>query len=574
VTLKPSKPDAVGRFPATPRFQLDAGLATLHDRAKAWLDLPLPEKIEHLAEVRRRTLEVSDELVADAIRSKGVGEEFAGEDWIGGIVVQMRTMRFLEESLRSIHETGRPLFRERDIAVRPDGQVTVRVMPADRWDRIAYLNWTADVWLDPEIRRDEVWDHLGGIHTKPATASSAVGLVLGAGNQLCIAPLDVVHKLFVEGHVAMLKYNPVNDYMGPYVEYAFERLITDGFVRTAYGGSDVGHYLAHHDLVEEVHITGSARTFEIIVFGPGEEGALRKAANDPVLDKPITGELGNVSPTIVVPGTWSRRALRYHAEHIAAQMMQNDGFNCVAAKSLVVPHHWDQKDEFLAEVRRVLLGLPERPAYYPGAEERWDRFVEGHADVEILGHRCEGKVPPALIHGVDAEFDHLAFEEESFCSVTAITELGGEDPAEFLRRAVVFCNGRLDGTLLATILVDPETEKTISAELDQAVADLRYGTVGVNIWAAAGFALGQTPWGGFPDSTLDDVQSGIGFVHNARLIDRPQKTVIRAPFIITPKPPWFVTHRSATKALRAAAYFDGDPSLGRLAKLARYSVVA
>ena len=42
MTLTPSKPDAVGRFPATPRFQLDAGLATLHDRAKAWLDLPLP----------------------------------------------------------------------------------------------------------------------------------------------------------------------------------------------------------------------------------------------------------------------------------------------------------------------------------------------------------------------------------------------------------------------------------------------------------------------------------------------------------------------------------------------------
>ncbi|HSG79387.1 MAG TPA: aldehyde dehydrogenase family protein [Acidimicrobiia bacterium] len=571
MTLLPSKPDAVGRYPATPAFLLDAGLSSLASRAEAWLEVPLPDKIEYLATVRKRTLEVSDDLVADAIRSKGVGEGLAGEDWLGGIVIQMRTMRFLEDTLRAIVEAGRPPIRPGDISERPDGQVVVRVMPGDSWDRLAYRGWTADVWIDPDIGRTDLWDHVGGIHTKPHLASAGVDLVLGAGNQLCIAPLDLVQKLFIEGRVAMLKYNPVNDYMGPYLEYAFGELIRDGFVRTAYGGADVGDYLAHHELVDAVHITGSARTFDILVFGPGEEGARRKAAGEPILGKPITGELGNVSPTIVVPGRWSDRALRYQAEHIAFQMLQNDGFNCTATKSLIVARDWAHKEAFIQELRRVLLRLPSRPAYYPGAEERWDRFVANHEDAEILGHRGPGVVPPVLLHDVDEAGEHLAFAEESFCSVTAITELGGDGPADFLRNAVAFCNDRLDGTLMATVVVDPQTEQEIASDLDEAIVGLRYGTVSLNIHAAAGFALGQTPWGGYPGATVADIESGIGFVHNARIIDRPQKTVIRSPFVITPKPPFFLTHRRSTPAMRAAAHFDGDPSILRLVRLMGYA---
>ena len=42
---------------------------------------------------------------------------------------------------------------------------------------------------------------------------------------------------------------------------------------------------------------------------------------------------------------------------------------------------------------------------------------------------------------------------------------------------------------------------------------------------------------------LADVQSGIGFVHNTCLLDRPQKTILRAPLAMFPKPSWFSTHR-------------------------------
>jgi aldehyde dehydrogenase (NAD(P)+) len=174
--------------------------------------------------------------------------------------------------------------------------------------------------------------------------------------------------------------------------------------------------------------------------------------------------------------------------------------------------------------------------------------------------------------GVEPEFEHLAFSEEAFCSLAATTELGGDDPAEYLGRAVEFCNERLAGTLNATMLVDHATQRTLARELDAACDDLRYGTVGINVWAAAGFVLGVTPWGGYPGATTADVQSGIGFVHNARLLDRPEKTVIRGPFRPRPKPPWFVTHRNTFEALRRAATFEASPGVGRLALLAAASI--
>jgi aldehyde dehydrogenase (NAD(P)+) len=159
--------------------------------------------------------------------------------------------------------------------------------------------------------------------------------------------------------------------------------------------------------------------------------------------------------------------------------------------------------------------------------------------------------------------DYPAFREEAFCSVAAITNLGGADPGAFLDAAAEFCNERLSGTLNATVIIDPATAGERREALDRAVARLRYGTVAVNVWAAAGFVLG-TPWGGYPGATLADVQSGVGFVHNSRVLGRVEKTVYTAPFRHFPKPPWFATHRSSDVALQRIAEFEGDPRVARM----------
>jgi hypothetical protein len=114
--------------------------------------------------------------------------------------------------------------------------------------------------------------------------------------------------------------------------------------------------------------------------------------------------------------------------------------------------------------------------------------------------------------------------------------------------------------------VDRRTRKAHLPALSRAVDGLRYGVVSVNVWAAAAFVLGSTVWGAYPGSTLQDVQSGIGFVRNALLVDQPQKSVMWAPFL-TVKPPWLVTHRRSLPALRRGAEFEADPGLWRVLKI-------
>ena len=176
-------------------------------------------------------------------------------------------------------------------------------------------------------------------------------------------------------------------------------------------------------------------------------------------------------------------------------------------------------------------------------------------------------IPATLLRGVDPASAHKAFTEEAFCAVTATTELAGDGPAEFLAGAVEFCNTSLTGTLNATILADPGTLKSLGSAVDEAVTRLEYGSVGVNIWGGAGYGLGATVWGGFPVPDGEEAPSGVGFVHNSLLIDRPQKSVAWTPFRIFPKPPWFITHRNAPRAMRYFAEFETDPSWPRLAKV-------
>ncbi len=74
----------------------------------------------------------------------------------------------------------------------------------------------------------------------------------------------------------------------------------------------------------------------------------------------------------------------------------------------------------------------------------------------------------------------------------------------------------------------------------------------------------MTPWGAFPGHTPDDIQSGTGVVHNTLMFSRPQKTVVRAPFRVFPKPVWFATHRTAHRLTPKLAAFEAAPSPAKL----------
>jgi aldehyde dehydrogenase (NAD(P)+) len=74
------------------------------------------------------------------------------------------------------------------------------------------------------------------------------------------------------------------------------------------------------------------------------------------------------------------------------------------------------------------------------------------------------------------------------------------------------------------------------------------------------FGLGTAPWGGHPSSSLDDIQSGRGWVHNTFMLEGIEKCVLRAPVKAFPPAPWFPGHRSVHQLGQKLVEFEYAPS--------------
>ena len=150
----------------------------------------------------------------------------------------------------------------------------------------------------------------------------------------------------------------------------------------------------HHDMVDEVHMTGSDRTFEAIVFGPGDAGKQRKAAGKPLVNKPVEGELGCITPWVVVPGEWNEKDIREQAAKMAFWMMRHEGYICFAPRIVVLHREWPLREAFLQALVDSLSQVDPIKAYYPGAAETQRIFVKAHPKrfrlVEVPRARCLG----------------------------------------------------------------------------------------------------------------------------------------------------------------------------------------
>ncbi|MEO8252538.1 MAG: aldehyde dehydrogenase family protein [Chloroflexota bacterium] len=524
-------------------------------------------RIGLVSELRRDIAAVAERWTAAVAEAEGLLPEEASEEAIVGPYVTLRQLRLLAKSLRGIARKGVPRIPGR-VTTHDNGRVSARVVPADRFDRLMYPGVTADVWMQPGVAKRDLASTQAVAYRQPD--AGGVCLVLGAGNVSSISPLDAIYKLFVANRVVILKMHPSQAFMAPILEAGLRALIRDGYLRIVHGGADEGAYLAAHPGVDELHVTGSYHTYDAIVYGTGAEGDERRLRDVPILDKPFSAELGNLTPVIVVPGRWTDADIDYQADNVASMLTNNAGFNCTTPRVIITPAGWRLRHRFLNAVRARLRATPARVAWYPGAEQRFDRFLGAHPNAELYGTGADRRLPWALITDLDPrQDDDLCFTTEAFCSVFAELPLPSADVADYLERAVAFANDSLRGSLNATLIVHPGSMRNLEVAdaVEQAVADLRYGTVSVNHWSALGFGLGITPWGAFPGHPRNDIGSGTDVVHNTLMFSRSEKTVVRAPFRAWPKPIWFETHRTARRLAPKLVRFEADPSLWRLAAM-------
>ncbi len=531
----------------TERVRLEEAVSRVRERAQEWARLPLRDKAALVRAIMAGTAKVADRSVAAACAAKGIpeGSPLEGEEWLGGPYVTLRILSQLFRSLSSLERSGTTLVPRPGRTT--EGRLSLRVFPGDRLDALLFVGASAEVVMEEGVDEAALERTRARFYREP-DHQGRLCLVLGAGNVNAIPAADVLTKMFNEGKVCLLKLNPVNAYLGPFLEEAFAPLVARGYLALVYGGAEEGAFLTGHPAVDEVHITGSDRTHDLLVWGPpGPERAERMARGTPLLAKEITSELGNVTPVIVVPGPYSERQLAWQADDVAGMVTNNASFNCIAAKMLVTPRGWPARDRFLDLVMRHMALVPARRAWYPGAPDRWRSLAEGRERLRTEGGG-EGTLPWTLIDGLDAgDAGEKAFRVEPFCSILWEVPLGSPDPVEFLEAAVEFCNRRLWGTLGAALVVHPSTlsDPATGPAVERAIARLRYGTVALNVWPSLAFAIGNTPWGGAPGSSLTDIQSGRGWVHNTLMLERVEKVVLRHPVTSPVKLPYVPSHRTA-----------------------------
>ncbi|MDZ7267760.1 MAG: aldehyde dehydrogenase family protein [candidate division KSB1 bacterium] len=563
-------PEGPATLPPTSPAVLDQAIDRLQAHKHKWATLDIRARIALLDTLLRDYSAIAAEWVAAAHTAKGIDPDSvtAGEEWLGGPLCIHRNLRLLRQSLCDIERYGRPRLPGRP-GLLANGQVAAPVMPQDPYERVLYRGISAEVWMQPGVTLDTLTaTQAVAYHTH--ARGGKVALVLGAGNVSSIAPLDALYQLFVENNVVLLKMNPVNACLGPFYERAFRALIAGHFLQVVYGGSAEGTYLCHHPGIEALHMTGSDKTFEAIVFGSGPQAAQRKAQRRPLLTKPFTSELGNVTPVIIVPGPWTDADIAFQAANLATMLANNAGFNCVALRVLVQHARWPLRPRLLAALRAALGRIPTRLAYYPGAAERYEKFHAAHPEAEPIGTAGRGRLPWLLISDLDPEASsEICFTTESFCSTAAETGLAAASVPEYLARAVQFVNDKLWGTLSATLIVHPASlrDPEIHAAVEAAIANLRYGTVMVNHWAGLGYGLIATTWGAFPGHDIYDIQSGTGVVHNTFMFSRPQKSVVRGGFRMWPTPLWFATNRVLHRLAPRAARFEAAPAWWKIPAL-------
>ena len=546
--------------------EIDEYLSRLQANKEKWARLSLQNKCQLLQQIGQNLAAQAAHWVAEANAARQIAPDslWAAEEWYE-IFTVARALHGYTAALALLDQDVQP--RPRKVWTRSDGQVVAQVFPADLYDYLLFNGISSEVWMQPEVTLETLPQHIGSFYRQPQP-SGAVTLILGAGNVNSIAPLDALDRLFRHAQVALLKLSPVNAYLQPLLEAIFAPMIRAGFLAIITGDANIGNYLVHHPAVDEIHVTGSVETYQAIVSNQ-RNGDLRS----PDAPKPITAELGGVTPVIVLPGQWTAADIRFQAENIATMKLYNCGFNCISAQLLVLPEQWPQKQELVTAVQQVMQSLPPQYAYYPGVAQRLQAVQQVYPEAVQLGREAARTIIPTAAVSESSDYCRRT---EFFGPMLAVMTLPGETAVSFLQNAVTLCNHSVAGTLGIDLIASPDVLKTEAAAIDTAVAALKYGTIGLNVWCGLGYRITQNPWGAFQSPDAGDVGSGRGVVHNTLLFDSPQKTVLRGRFrpfprswrhgdpAFMPKPPWFVTHRQRLTTARRVARFALNPGYLRL----------
>ena len=539
------------------KIDIDRNISKLRVNSSEFLNIDKTTLIALLNQTIENIKAISYYWATLSSEKKGIlNKSKEGEEWIGGPFACIYAIQYFIDSLQN--EDGL------NISNFDDSKKSYKVFPTKTIEKLLFPFLEGEVRFGKNLSFEQI-NEFRGFANRFKNNKSKITLILGAGNVSSIPVLDALFHMIAYKSVIYMKLNPVNDYLLPIFTQVFEPFISRGYMIITEGDMEASKYLTQHEGFHQTHLTGSNYTYENIVYGKILTDKERSVKTLPKINKkPITTELGNVTPIIVHPGNWSRSEIKHQAKKIVTAKLNNSGFNCIAAQVIVLPKDWKHTQKLKNDILFYLKKVGDTTSYYPGASENLDQLLETENYEQINNLSCN---TPFLVSDLDLEKEYA--NKEVWSTALYFKEIPYTSNENFCSNSIEYVNNELWGNLGVTVLIKNHKKKTNQSILNAYVENLKYGTVAINEWSALGFVIPTLPWGGYPGNKDNDIQSGQGYVHNSLLFESPQKGVVYSRFRLSPiiDPPWFVTNKKAHRIFKNLTYYQATKSKINLVKL-------
>ncbi|KFM28865.1 hypothetical protein F751_4340 [Auxenochlorella protothecoides] len=470
-------------------------LAVLATRKADWAATPLEDKYQAALEIRSRVLEAASRWSRVAAHTRGCSKEAVAAQELPLMLVPLAN--YLDNLLTWFSLLGWSTSTEVTLASASQGA---------------------------QLR----------------AASPAVAVVRSVGYAPVESLAAALHLAFVSGAVVGLVLPAWQAPLQLVMEYIMDPLARGAFFATLLAADDAeATALTSSPAIDRLHLVG---------FTPDDFGALAEAAGGAdALPPLVSGEVHGPAPWIVAPGPWTQAQLAHHSQVLAEAAAYAGGASPYAARLVLLPTAWEQADAFVDLVRGELAGYKLPAAVDPGVAQRHADFRRHYPDAFVSGAGPRndlipgvGPCPPWVVNVLEAYPDdpasEPAFQTDPRGPVLTIiaTDAGSEEELliSFLDRAVRAVNEDVQGSFGMTLVAHGATQKRYAAQLDAALAAVRYGVVVVNANLGLGLWSAQTHWGvhGGAAEVAPGRTLRLGSTQNSLLYDEGVKGVVRFPF--------------------------------------------
>ena len=471
-----------------------------HLNSEGWASTPIHQRLHLLEEVRDNLKKYAGELAAaDSKMKNGLMGENLFTDPESMIATAVPIANTLSACIHLYESLAKgEMLKPISITKVKDGLYDILVFPQEAKDKLMSGAQKAYIRVKGEPKQ-----------VNPMDQPAGVTAVLGAGNYS--SSLEMVKAMFLDNKAVIHKPHHLNEETDEIWAKIFQPLVDIGAL--SFCDADQGRVLTKLDGLSKIYFTG----------GTGTARAIMQAT-----DTPLISECGGNNPCIIVPGDrpWTEKEMHHQAVQIATVSKLNGGAVCGRPQTVITSKHWPQREAFLAELKKAITeDTPAAGTYYPGSDKVLAGFKEQYPNAEVLQPE-NGKYKSAdYLFITDVDEDGYAVKHEAFCQI--IDEVPLDVPAnaaDFLPRAVEFCNKELLGTLGSCILIDEDTKEAHLEVLEQAVTDMEYGGIAINTMPPFIFLSPYLTWGGNEEGK--EFVSGSGNFGNLLCYENIEKSIL------------------------------------------------